>query len=120
MNVVGFIDCIRLNLGPSFPQGYWIGYGLQTAVLVFCTCLCFLGSATFSKSSNVLLVVLSLAIISIPISAIFKEPFHDDTLQIEFTGFSIDTLTENFLPHFGSPEFKGIETFRDVFGILFS
>ncbi|KAM5345034.1 hypothetical protein ACJ41O_010896 [Fusarium nematophilum] len=119
MNVVGLIDCIRLNLGPAFPQGYWTGYGLETAALIFCTGLCFLGSATFSRASNALIAILSLAIISIPISAIFKTPFRDDALGIHFTGPSLDTLTDNFLPHFSSPEFRGLETFRDLFGILF-
>ncbi|PTD06028.1 Vacuolar cation-chloride cotransporter 1 [Fusarium culmorum] len=119
MNVVGLIDCIRLNLGPAFPEGYWTGYFLQTAALLLCTGLCFLGSATFSRASNALLAILSLAIISIPVSAIFKTPFRDEDLGIHFTGPSFDTLTDNFLPHLSSPHFKGLETFRDLFGILF-
>ncbi|KAH8733756.1 amino acid permease-domain-containing protein [Ilyonectria robusta] len=119
MNVVGLIDCIRLNMGPAFPEGYWTSYGLQTAALILCTGLCFLGSATFSKASNALLAVLSLAIISIPISAIFKEPFRDETLGIDFTGPSFNTLADNFLPHTTSPAYNGLATFRDLFGILF-
>ncbi|EMT68405.1 hypothetical protein FOC4_g10012821 [Fusarium odoratissimum] len=118
MNVVGLIDCVRLNLGAAFPSGYWTGYGLQTAALLLCTGLCFLGSATFSRASNALLAILSLAIVSIPVSAVFKAPFHDRDLGIHFTGPSLDTLTDNFLPHSG-PQFKGLETFRDLFGILF-
>ncbi|KAK2939222.1 SLC12A transporter, C-terminal [Fusarium oxysporum f. sp. vasinfectum] len=118
MNVVGLIDCVRLNLGAAFPSGYWTGYGLQTAALLLCTGLCFLGSATFSRASNALLAILSLAIVSIPVSAVFKAPFHDRNLGIHFTGPSLDTLTDNFLPHSG-PQFKGLETFRDLFGILF-
>ncbi|KIL91567.1 hypothetical protein FAVG1_05184 [Fusarium avenaceum] len=119
MNVVGLIDCIRLNMGTAFPEGFLIGYGLQTAALLLCTGLCFLGSATFSRASNALLAILSLAIISIPVSAIFKAPFYDEDLGIKFTGISLDTLTDNFLPHLDSPQFKGLETFRDLFGILF-
>ncbi|GKT99944.1 na+ k+ 2cl-cotransporter [Fusarium langsethiae] len=119
MNVVGLIDCIRLNQGPAFPEGYWTGYFLQTAALLLCTGLCFLGSATFSKASNALLAILSLAIVSIPVSAIFKTPFRDEDLGIHFTGPSLDTLTDNFLPHMSSPHFNGLETFRDLFGILF-
>ncbi|KAK7432499.1 hypothetical protein QQZ08_001064 [Neonectria magnoliae] len=119
MNVVGLIDCIRLNLGPAFPEGYWTSYGLQTAALVLCTGLCFLGSATFSKASNALLAVLSLAIISIPVSAVLKKPFRDDALGIHFTGPSLSTLVDNFLPHTTSPEYAGLATFRDLFGILF-
>ncbi|KAF7551951.1 hypothetical protein G7046_g7572 [Stylonectria norvegica] len=119
MNVVGLIDCIRLNVGPAFPQGYWTGYGLQTAALILCTGLCFLGSATFSKASNGLLAILCLAIISIPISAIFKTPFQNEALGIDFTGLSFNTLADNFLPHANNPGYKGLETFRDLFGILF-
>lgn len=119
LNIVGLIDCIRLNFGTSFPQGYWIGYGLQTAALLFCTFLCFLGSATFSKASSGLLVILTFAIISIPVSAIFKSPFQDQDSGITFTGLSFTTLAGNFMPRTDNPKFKGLDTFRDLFGILF-
>lgn len=119
LNIVGLIDCIRLNLGNSFPQGYWIGYGFQTAALLICTFLCFLGSATFSKASSGLLAILIFAIISIPVSAIFKTPFQDDDLGITFTGLSFTTLAGNFMPRTDNPKFKGLDTFRDLFGILF-
>ncbi|POR39200.1 Vacuolar cation-chloride cotransporter 1 [Tolypocladium paradoxum] len=119
MNVVGLIDCIRLNIGPDFPRGYWTGYGLQTATLILCTGICLLGSATFSKASNALLAVLTLAVVSIPVSAIFKAPFHDETTGIEFTGASLNTLATNFLPRADNSAYNGLATFRDLFGILF-
>lgn len=119
MNIVGLIDCIRLNVGPAFPQGYWTGYGLQTAVLVVCTGLCLLGSATFARASNGLLAILSLAVASILASALFKAPFHDEELGIHFTGIRLETLANNFLPHTDNEAYKGVETFRRLFGILF-
>ena len=119
LNVVGLIDCIRLNAGPEFPQGYWQGYALQTGALLACTLLCLAGSAVFSKASNGLIVILAIAILSIPVSAIFKRPFHDEDLGIEFTGVSLQTLLDNFLPHTDEPSFEGLATFRDLFGILF-
>ena len=119
MNVVGLIDCVRLNTGPGFPQGYWAGYGLQTGALILCTGLCLLGSATFSKASNALLAVLTLAVVSIPVSAIFKEPFRDETRGIEFTGVNLNTLATNFLPRADNSAYNGLTTFRDLFGILF-
>ncbi|KAK5993653.1 Vacuolar cation-chloride cotransporter 1 [Cladobotryum mycophilum] len=119
LNVVGLIDCVRLNLGSSFPEGYWTTYGLQTMALMLCTGLCLLGSATFAKASNGLLIVLTVAIISVPISAIFKSPFRDESTGIDFTGISVDTLVSNFLPHTTSSSYRGMETFRDLFGILF-
>ncbi|KAL7945529.1 amino acid permease domain-containing protein [Trichoderma barbatum] len=119
MNVVGLIDCIRLNMGSSFPQGYWTGYGLQTAALVMCTSLCLLGSSTFAKASNALLIILTIAIISIPVSAIFRAPFEDETAGIKFTGINIDTLIGNFVPRVSESSYEGIKTFRDLFGVLF-
>lgn len=119
MNIVGLVDCIRLGIGTSFPHGYWTGYGIQTVALMLCTGLCLLGSATFAKASNALLAILSLAVLSIPISAVFKAPFHDEALGIEFTGINLNTLANNFLPHTYDSRYHGIETFRTLFGILF-
>lgn len=119
MNVVGLIDCIRLNMGSNFPQGYWTGYGLQTAALVLCTCLCLLGSSTFAKASNALLIILTVAVMSIPISAIFKSPFEDATAGVKFTGISVDTLIGNFAPRPSDSSYQGLKTFRDLFGVLF-
>lgn len=119
MNIIGLIDCIRLNVGPAFPQGYWAGYGLQTAALVLCTGLNLLGSATFSKASSALLAILTLSLLSIPLSGIFKQPFHDETALVEFTGLSWDTLAGNMFPRPESDDYRGLITFRQLFGILF-
>ncbi|KJZ71882.1 hypothetical protein HIM_08727 [Hirsutella minnesotensis 3608] len=119
MNVVGLVDCIRLNVGSAFPQGYWAGYGLQTAALVLCTGLNLLGSSIFSKASGALLAILTLSLVSIPLSAIFKTPFRDEALGVEFTGLSWDTLASNMFPHENSQEYQGLSTFRHLFGILF-
>ncbi|ATY61404.1 solute carrier family 12 [Cordyceps militaris] len=119
MNCVGLIDCIRLYVGHSFPQGYWTSYGLQTVALALCTGLCLLGSAVFSKASNALLVIMTVSIISIPISAAFKSPFRDAESGVEFTGLSLHTLSGNMLPPTSSAAYQGIKTFRDLFGILF-
>ena len=119
MNIVGLLDCIRLNVGATFPQGYWTTYSLQTAALMLCTGMCLLGSATFSKASNLLLVILTVAILSIPLSAIFKAPFIDQDAGIVYTGIDLNTLAKNFMPSFDKDVYHGLSTFRDLFGILF-
>ncbi|KAK2591061.1 hypothetical protein QQS21_011257 [Conoideocrella luteorostrata] len=119
MNIVGLLDCIMLNVGSVFPQGYWTTYGLQTAALLLCTGMCLLGSATFSKASNLLLAILTIAVVSIPISAVFQVPFIDEAAGIEYTGISLNTFAENFLPSFDHRVYRGLSTFRDLFGILF-
>ncbi|KAK3325864.1 amino acid permease-domain-containing protein [Apodospora peruviana] len=119
LNVVGLIDCLKLNFGSSMPHGYWWDYLFETIALTVCTLLCLAGSSTFAKASNALLVVLSLAILSIPFSALFLPAFIDADSGIEFTGVSLATLRSNLFPHSSGQGFDGLATFRDLFGILF-
>ncbi|KAK7935197.1 solute carrier family 12 protein [Apiospora marii] len=119
MNVVGLIDCLKLNLGSLVPDGYWQGYLMQTCALVVCTALCFAGSAAFSRASNGLLAILAVAILSIPISAIARSPFKDDQLNVEFTGLSSQTLLANLHPNPPTLHHTSLDRFRELFGILF-
>lgn len=119
MNVIGLIDCIRLNLGPAFPRGYWAGYGLQSAALVLCTGLNLLGSATFSKANGALLAILTLSVVTIPLSGLFKEPFRDNAASVDVTGFTWRTFAANVFPRPDSDEYQDLTTFRQLFGILF-
>ncbi|KAK0635210.1 amino acid permease-domain-containing protein [Bombardia bombarda] len=119
LNVVGLIDCLRLNLGSVMPHGYWWNYLFQTFALIICTGLCLAGSSIFAKASNALLVVLTISILSIPLSALFCQSFIDPVRGIEFTGVSLTTLRANLFPHSSGNEFDGLDTFRDLFGILF-
>ncbi|KAI5838604.1 amino acid permease-domain-containing protein [Morchella snyderi] len=56
MNAVGMIDCLMNNFGEKigsgpqiFPDTFWYRYLYATAVLVFCTIICLLGSAIFAR-----------------------------------------------------------------------
>ncbi|KAK4104873.1 hypothetical protein N658DRAFT_513661 [Parathielavia hyrcaniae] len=119
LNVVGLIDCLKLNLGNAMPEGYWWDYLFGTFALALCTGLSLAGSAVFSKASNALLAVLIISTLSIPLSAVARPAFSDPDTGIEFTGASLATLRSNLLPRSGTAEFSGFETFRELFGILF-
>lgn len=120
LNVVGLIDCIDLSFDSLVPHGYWWGYFSQTFVLVICTLLCLAGSALFAKASNGLLVVLAISTLSIPLSVLVRKPFADPVSGVEFTGVRLATLRSNLFPHSGEDfAFRGLDTFRDLFGILF-
>jgi solute carrier family 12 (potassium/chloride transporters), member 9 len=119
LNVVGLIDCLRLNIDNLIPGGYWEGYLMESCVLVVCTCLCLAGSGIFARASNALLVVLVVATISIPVSSLIKAPFKDAEAGVDFTGPSAKTLASNIYPHKLGPHYRGFETFRELFGILF-
>ena len=130
LNAVGLIDCSIENFGSQtgsmsqwMPQSYWWQFLWATVVLLVCTSICLAGSGLFARCSNGLLVILLIAIVSIPVSAVTKDPYVDDKHGIVFTGFSLDTLRENMMPQFtkgaaGSVT-KHRESFQDLFGILF-
>ncbi|KAF1845681.1 cation chloride cotransporter-like protein [Cucurbitaria berberidis CBS 394.84] len=130
LNAVGLIDCFIVNFGTHagnmaqwLPQSYWWQFLWATAVLAVCTLICLAGSRLFARCSNGLLIILLVAIISIPLSAAIKDPFVNMKEHIVFTGFSLDTFRQNLLPNFtrgaaGSVG-KHRESFQDLFGILF-
>ncbi|KAH6612597.1 amino acid permease-domain-containing protein [Boeremia exigua] len=130
LNAVGLIDCSIENFGSLtgsmsqwMPQSYWWKFLWATLVLLACTLICLAGSGLFARCSNGLLVILLIAIVSIPVSAMVKDPYVDDKHGIVFTGFSLDTLSDNMMPRFtkgaaGSVT-KHRESFQDLFGILF-
>jgi potassium/chloride transporter 9 len=119
LNVVGLIDCLKLNFGSAMPHSFWWEYLFETLALLVCTALCLAGSGIFAKASNALLVILVVSILSIPLSAIFVAPFQDPVKGIHFTGVSLNTLRSNLWPHKQGREFRGVDTFRELFGILF-
>jgi potassium/chloride transporter 9 len=119
LNVVGLIDCLKLNLGSGMPHSFWWEYLFESVALAVCATLCLAGSGIFAKASNALLAILVVSILSIPFSAIFVVPFQDPVKGIDFTGISLDTLQSNLWPHRQGREFNGAETFRELFGILF-
>ena len=128
MNAVGLIDCLNQNFGSIsgnwsdlIPEGFWWQYLWSTVVLVLCTAICLAGSSIFARASNGLLVVLLVATLSIPLSALVVQPFQDR--HIHFTGLSATTFRENLMPRFtkhaAGSQLPGRENFQDLFGILF-
>lgn len=119
MNVVGLITVLKSSFEQTLPQTYWGTYLLQTVALLSCTALSLGGSGMFAKASNALLVILGAAILTIPLSALFRQPFEDPVLDVSFTGISLETLQSNLWPHTGGRHYEGMQIFRDLFGILF-
>ena len=130
LNAVGLIDCLKQNFGTVsgnwysvLPEEDWWPYLWSTLVLLVCTGICLAGSAIFARASLGLLVILLVAITSIPFSALVLPPFESRKTGIEYTGFSITTFTGNFMPQFtegaAGSKLTGPENFQDIFGILF-
>ncbi|OQE16705.1 hypothetical protein PENSTE_c023G06237 [Penicillium steckii] len=130
MNAVGLIDCFTENFGVNrgtlanfLKEGFWWEYLWGSVILMFCTAICLAGSSIFARASNGLLVLLLVATFSIPISALFVDPFYSPKERVEFTGLSLKTLMENLMPHLtkgaSGSQLKGRENFQDLFGILF-
>ncbi|KAL8288857.1 hypothetical protein RB597_000778 [Gaeumannomyces tritici] len=121
LNVVGLIDCLKLYFTTSIPDGYWSSYLLETGALLLCTAMCLAGSGIFAKASNALLVILTVSILSIPLSAVLVRPFVDSGRGVEFTGPSLATLAGNLWPAATRSGTRSgpFSMFRELFGILF-
>ena len=130
MNAVGLIDCITLNFGVRsgnwahiLPDTFWYLYLWATVILFLCTAVCLAGSSMFARASNWLLVILLVATLSIPFSALVMPPFESTKLGIEYTGLSLKTFIGNLKPQLtrgsAGSQLHGRETFQDLFGILF-
>lgn len=131
MNAVGLIDCLIYNFGTdsgnwssTLPEGDWWQYLWSTIVVILCVLICLAGSALFARVSNGLLLVLLVATLSIPVSALLLQPFEGTQKQFfEFTGLSAQTLRENLLPRFthhaAGGKRHGRETYQELFGVLF-
>ena len=130
MNVVGLVDCFMENFGAEsgtwanfLEEGFWWEYLWGTSILALCTIICLAGSSMFSRASNGLLVVLLVATLSIPVSAIYLQPFSLPQLNVEFTGIRLRTFLENLKPRLtkgaAGSQLPGKENFQDLFGVLF-
>jgi potassium/chloride transporter 9 len=129
LNAVGLVDCLTVNFGHNgamgqwLPQSYWWQFLWATIVLAACTLVCLAGSGLFARASNGLLIVLLVAIVSIPLSVAIQAPFVDTREHVVFTGFSMETFRGNLLPNFtkgaAGSAIKGHESFQNLFGILF-
>lgn len=129
MNVLGCVESLIGALGESrghgfLPEGSWFLYTYGSIVLWLCTLVCLFGSSLFSRATLLLAVILSVAVSSMPLSALFVQPFEDPARDLYYTGFSWTTLAENMWPHFtagaaGSSTTPASESWRSVFGVLF-
>ncbi|KAG0053612.1 hypothetical protein BGZ89_002879, partial [Linnemannia elongata] len=128
MNVLGFVEPLISNFGESsgtayrvLPEGPLWGFVYGTILLVSCTLVCLVGSKLFSRASLVLAVIILLSTLSIFVSFAVMPPFTHLERNIEYTGFSWETLQENMWPKFtatNGPEGPK-ESFETVFGVLF-
>ncbi|GJJ70481.1 solute carrier family 12 (potassium/chloride transporters), member 9 [Entomortierella parvispora] len=128
MNVLGFVEPLISNFGESsgtvyrvLPESKLWDFIYGTILLVSCTLVCLVGSKLFSRASLVLAVIILLSTLSIFISFAMVPPFTHPERNIEYTGFSWETLQENLWPRFtvmtGPDGTK--ESFQSVFGVLF-
>lgn len=132
LNALGFVETLTDAFGVSrdesgwatLPEGPWWSFAYGSLVLLLSTIICLVGSKLFVKATMVLAVVLSVALVSIPVSSIIVAPFADEERNIYYTGWSMETFHNNLFPRFtssaaGSSNPNVKETWSSVFGVLF-
>lgn len=130
MNVLGFVetltDAFGESRGPSgfLPEGPWYNFFYGSVVLLLSAIVCLVGSKLFARATLLLALILSVSILSIPISSFTVKPFIDDDRGAYYTGWSWETLRGNLFPRFtagaaGSSTGTETENWQSVFGVLF-
>ena len=130
MNTLGCVEILVNAFGESkgymtfMPEGSPFLYLYGTITLWMCTFVCLFGSSLFTRATLMLAIILSLAILSIPLSSFLVEPFEDSARSVYYSGWNWITLAENMWPNFtsgaaGSSTMPGKENWRSVFGVLF-
>lgn len=117
MYIVGFAESFRdvlidYNIGTIFDGGLW-----DVRVIGFVTCvilmgIVFIGSEFESKMQLGLLVILLVSIANYVFGSFF--PPNEIAMNRGATGYSLDTLQSNFMPHFTENN-----TFFSVFSVYF-
>lgn len=110
LNLVGFFEPLISNFGAAtgnidniIPEGKEYAFFYSSCLLILCIGISLVGASLFSRSGSVLFVILTLSIISIPLSVLVVNPFTDPKHgDAAYTGFSLHTLSNNLLPKFTS------------------
>lgn len=88
------------------PQGYWFSVLYSSVLLVVCLVICLVGAHIYAKASFLILMVVTLAVLTILISPLFVGPHtfsfthkHGPnstfTRNASYTGFNSSTLANN-------------------------
>ena len=88
MNTLGCVEILVNAFGESrgymtfMPEGSPFLYLYGTITLWLCTFVCLFGSSLFARATLMLAIILSLAILSIPLSSFLVEPFEDSVRSV--------------------------------------
>ena len=88
------------------PQGYWFSVLYSSVLLLLCLVVCLVGAHIYAKASFIILLVVTVAVLSILISPLVVGPQHFSFTHVldhnrtvthngTYTGFNSSTLAGN-------------------------
>ncbi|XP_066514907.1 solute carrier family 12 member 9 [Hoplias malabaricus] len=125
--VVGAPQGIRV-----LPQGYWFSVLYASLLLLLCLLVCLIGAHIYAKASFIILLVVTVAILSILISPLLVHPqvftfthILDNNQTISrngtYTGFNSSTLNSNLRPGYSLDySTNRVMSFSTVFAVMFT
>ena len=137
LNILGAVEVVVDICGQSkstgpidwavLPEGRRWQFLYASILLAACTAVVLAGSKLFARAQNLVLLIMAVAILSIPVSLGIQAPFFVDspTRPINYTGPRLETLRENLFAHFtanakGSALDEGVkEGWASCFGVVF-
>ncbi|KAJ4929749.1 hypothetical protein JOQ06_018770 [Pogonophryne albipinna] len=114
------------------PQGYWYGVLYSSVVLLLCLLVCLVGAKIYSRTSFVILILVTVSLLSIFISSVAVKPRDfvithkgsgNETLRYNasYTGFSVTTLRNNLGSGYSLDySTNSVMSFSTVFAVMFT
>lgn len=135
--ITGCVEGLITNFGPSgaisssLKGGDWYNFLYGTGLNVFNLVICLIGASVFAKTTAIIFFTVIGTALTVVLSFLFQGPmsipvpeenhYTGNITELNYTGFSWETFTENMLPNWGTDYTTGQTTsFAVVFGVLFS
>ncbi|TTO79353.1 Solute carrier family 12 member 9 [Bagarius yarrelli] len=141
--VLGLVEAIMNVFGQNpgvggpegirvLPQGYWFSVLYASVLLLVCLVVCLVGAHIYAKASFLILLVVTLAVLSILISPLCVGPLTfsftrtlglNSTLMLNasYTGFNSSTLTNNLWSGYSLDySTNRVMSFSTVFAVMFT
>ncbi|XP_076866953.1 solute carrier family 12 member 9 [Brachyhypopomus gauderio] len=114
------------------PQGYWFSVLYSFVVLLLCLLVCLVGAHIYAKASFIILLIVTVAVLTILISPLVVAPRqfsfaqalgpnHTVVLNASYTGFNATTLTSNLASGYSLDySTNRVMSFSTVFAVMFT
>ncbi|KAI9028504.1 amino acid permease-domain-containing protein [Hyaloraphidium curvatum] len=120
---LAFVESLLDNFGSAnggfLPDGRWWTLLYATILNFASAAVCFVGADSFAKTSVFLATILLVSTLSCYATFLFRAPFQNPEMHLNFTGIRMETLESNLWPDFHPDDEGNPVGYTTLFGLLF-